>query len=120
MSNTLITRRNILLSSAAVGAVAGFGIWRAQSGEILEAGMDADKAHKLAQKGEIILIDVRRPDEWESTGIPSGAVPLDMRRPDFIDAFSQVAATASDKPVVLICAGGVRSARARAATAEPL
>ncbi len=80
--------------------------------------MDADEAYKLAQSGEITLIDIRRPDEWAATGIPAGAAPLDMRREDFITELSKLTADASDKPIVLICAGGVRSGRMRTALTE--
>ncbi|SLN25023.1 molybdopterin biosynthesis protein MoeB [Roseovarius albus] len=75
--------------------------------------MDADKAYELAKAGEITLVDIRRPDEWAATGIPAGAKPLDMRREDFIAELSKITANARDKPVVLICAGGVRSGRMR-------
>jgi rhodanese-related sulfurtransferase len=118
MQNTLITRRNVLLSASTVGVVAGLGIWHAHSGDISEVGMEADRAYKLAQAGEITLIDIRRPDEWEATGIPKGAAPLDMRRDDFITELSKLTANSPDKPVVLICAGGVRSNRMRNALLE--
>lgn len=80
--------------------------------------MDAGEAYELAKAGEITLIDIRRPDEWAATGIPEGAAPLDMRREDFIAELSKITAGASDKPVVLICAGGVRSGRMRAALTD--
>lgn len=55
------------------------------------------------------MIDIRRPDEWARTGVGEGAVALDMRRPDFIDALLALTAGRRDQPVALICARGVRS-----------
>ena len=68
-------------------------------------------AHRLATEGDIHLIDIRRPDEWEKTGSGEGATRLDMRRDDFVDEL--IALTGGDRsaPVALICARGVRSAR---------
>ena len=68
------------------------------------------QAFAAAQAGDILFVDIRRPEEWESTGIPQGAVPIDLRRDDFVD---EVLATRqfSSQPIALICARGVRSAR---------
>jgi rhodanese-related sulfurtransferase len=68
--------------------------------------ISADEAHDLARAGRIVLIDIRRPDEWARTGVPDHGVPIDMRRTDFMQA---VQAAAGGKPVALICARGVRS-----------
>lgn len=97
-----MTRRMFLSGAAATILAAKPGV--AQSvmtpPELLEA----------VRRGEVLLVDVRRPDEWSATGIAEGAVPIDLRRSDFIDAV--VAARKSDTmPVVVICARGVRSRR---------
>jgi rhodanese-related sulfurtransferase len=60
--------------------------------------------------GRVLLVDLRRPDEWERTGLAEGAVPIDMRRPDFIEAVRQARVDAT-QPVAVICARGVRSQR---------
>jgi len=72
--------------------------------------MTVQAAHRAALEGRITLIDIRRPEEWVSTGVPQGAIPLDMRDPAFTD---KLAALVTDKnaPVALICARGVRSRR---------
>ncbi|MEL6172182.1 MAG: rhodanese-like domain-containing protein, partial [Pseudomonadota bacterium] len=59
----------------------------------------------------VFLVDVRRPDEWEKTGVGVGANPIDMRRDDFIAELDKLTDGAKDAPVALICARGVRSAR---------
>ncbi|PWJ13785.1 rhodanese-like domain-containing protein [Jannaschia seohaensis] len=73
---------------------------------------------EAVRAGDMILIDIRRPDEWAGTGIAEGAHPLDMRRDDFIPALEEITGGARDVPVALICARGVRSNRMSARLAE--
>ena len=68
-------------------------------------------AHTLATSGRITLIDVRRPDEWASTGSGQGAQRLDLRRDDFIPEVLKLVAGDTSAPVAVICARGVRSRR---------
>lgn len=68
------------------------------------------EAHNRAVARDIMLIDIRRPDEWRKTGVGVGAQPLDMRRKDFTGALSIMAGGRLDAPIALICARGVRSA----------
>ncbi len=71
------------------------------------------EAYEAAATGDILFVDIRRPDEWQDTGVAEGAVPIDMRRDDFIDAV--LAARQFDtQPIALICARGVRSRRVSA------
>ena len=67
------------------------------------------QAHELANAGKIFLVDIRRPDEWSSTGSGEGAHRLDMRRKDFVGALKGLVAGDRSAPVALICARGVRS-----------
>lgn len=89
------------------GAVAArwFNIW-ADTGE---GALSAPDAHAAARSGDVLLIDIRRPDEWALTGVGEGAIPLDMRREDFIDALTVVAGNDPARAIALICARGVRS-----------
>ena len=73
--------------------------------------LTAAEAHRAAIAGDILLVDIRRPDEWRRTGIPEGALPLDMRRPDFLAQLDQAVGGDRTRPVALICAAGVRTAR---------
>jgi rhodanese-related sulfurtransferase len=63
-----------------------------------------------AARGDITLIDIRRPDEWARTGVADGATPLDMRRPDFETELLALIQGERDAPVAFICARGNRSA----------
>ncbi len=80
-----------------------------------EATIAAPRALAAARSGERLLIDVRSPAEWRRTGLPAGAEAVSIHHPDGLEAFlEEVAALAGDRdrPLALICAGGVRSARA--------
>lgn len=114
----MISRRLFITGGAM--AVVGAGIYaaggrnlfytaitEATAGEVV----DAPTAHQLAQDSKITLIDIRRPDEWAKTGSGEGAVRLDMRRDDFIAELDKITGGDRNKPVALICARGVRSAR---------
>ena len=104
-----LTRRGVMIGGVAVLAAAGAGVAHmVQSAASQE--MTPQEAHAAAKDGRILLVDIRRPDEWQKTGVPEGAVPSDLRRDDFADAV--LAARASEtQPVALICARGVRSRR---------
>lgn len=73
--------------------------------------LSAPEAHAKAVAGEIILVDIRRPDEWESTGSGEGATRIDLRVDNFAARVQEAADGDLNAPVALICARGVRSAR---------
>ena len=107
-----MTRRGfgLLGAGALVGGTVFAARWfnvTAQAGG--EGTLSTPDAHKAAVAGEVLLVDIRRPDEWARTGVGEGAVPLDMRRPDFTDALLVHTNGRTDLPVALICARGVRS-----------
>lgn len=112
-----LPRRGFLLGATAAVALGTFYIarWYGFGGDLGAEHLTAPEALELVQAGQITLIDIRRPDEWARTGLPQGAVALDMRRADFGSAL--LAALEGDRsaPVALICARGVRSARLGAA-----
>ncbi|QJF53255.1 rhodanese-like domain-containing protein [Roseobacter ponti] len=107
------TRRGFMVLS--LGALAGggvlaagwFNVFAENDGNALSPG----EAHDLAARGDILLVDIRRPDEWVRTGVGEGALPIDMRRADFIDELLVRTGGRTDVPVALICARGVRSRR---------
>lgn len=100
----------LLGGAALVGGAVFASRWyniSAQAG--VEGTLSAPDVHAAALSGDVLLIDIRRPDEWERTGVGEGAVPIDMRRDDFTDALLARTGNRSDTPVALICARGVRS-----------
>ncbi|MEJ6396322.1 rhodanese-like domain-containing protein [Yoonia sp. 208BN28-4] len=110
-------RRTMLLGVLAVGA-AGFvaadgqNLFYAAITEDFPGGvLTVQEAHSKAVAGDITLVDIRRPDEWASTGSGEGAHRVDLRRDDFTDAIAALVDGNRDAPIALICARGVRSAR---------
>ncbi len=102
--------RRAMLAGLGLAALAGAGgyAWimrRPFDG----ATLSPEQAFDRAAGGTILFLDIRRPDEWARTGIPEGAVGLDMRRDDFADRLA--ALRAPGQPVALICARGVRSSQ---------
>ena len=107
-----VSRRRLLGGATSALAFAGSGGYA-----YLELGpssaqqeMSPPEVLDAVRAGQVLLVDIRRPDEWADTGIAEGAVPIDLRRDDFADAVIAARAT-TDQPVALICARGVRSRR---------
>lgn len=71
--------------------------------------MDPVTAHEKTQAGEIILVDIRTPEEWLETGIGEGAIGLDMRARDFVVALVDLRKANPDTPIALVCRTGNRS-----------
>lgn len=111
--NRPIARRIVLKTGLAAVATAlalpfGASLARAQS----PAGigyLGPDEAHAAAKAGEIILIDIRRPEEWLETGIAEGAIGLDMTQDDFIPALIALRQANPAKPLAMICRTGNRT-----------
>lgn len=110
-----MSRRSLLIGGAGVGVVAvtaGFAL--AQRDRFDGNELSPPDVLSAVRDDRLMLIDIRRPDEWEGTGIAEGAQPLDMRRDDFVAALSTIARGDLDRPIALICARGVRSDRTSA------
>ncbi len=112
------TRRLVLFGSAAALVGGGVYWWRATPPHYGGARLTVAQAHEAAAVGEIVLVDIRTPREWSDTGVPAGAHPIDMRRGDFLSALEKVAGTDKTRPIAVICARGVRSARLSRALTE--
>jgi rhodanese-related sulfurtransferase len=67
------------------------------------------EAHRLAAAGLVILIDVRRPDEWFETGVPEHAHAVQMGHPLFATKVEALAGGERAKPLVLICQAGIQT-----------
>jgi rhodanese-related sulfurtransferase len=63
------------------------------------------------QAGTVLLIDIRRPDEWRATGSAQGALRISMLNEDFAARLKALQASSPGKRIALICQLGVRSAR---------
>lgn len=106
-----VRRRILIAGGAAVAAGLGLGYWKnARVPAMGQKTISAAKAHADALAGDILLVDIRTPEEWRATGIGEGAVPIDMQRDDFLEALA-AAGGARDSRIALICRSGNRSAR---------
>ena len=101
----------LTLVGAGFAATEGRNLFYAALSENVGQQISVTQAHEMAVAGEIVLIDIRRPDEWQATGSPASGHRLDMRREDFTQALAELTGGARDARVALICARGVRSSR---------
>lgn len=110
---SVFSRRHMLGLACATLAVSGYAAWSYTHPESADGVVQVavEVAHARAVTGDILLIDIRRPDEWSLTGVGEAALPLDMRRPDFLSALNQATGGDTSRAIALICARGVRSAR---------
>lgn len=108
MGHSKLTRRGLLLGAAL--AAGGVGYWAYSRRNLFDGReLTPEQAFDMAQAGDVILIDIRRPQEWAYTGSAAGAHRLDMRRPDFQAALNALVNNDRAHPIALICAAGVRS-----------
>jgi rhodanese-related sulfurtransferase len=71
--------------------------------------MTPDAAYEAAQNQDIVLIDIRRPEEWLQTGVAEGAIGLDMTQPGFVPALLDLRQRYPDRPLAMICRTGNRT-----------
>jgi rhodanese-related sulfurtransferase len=77
----------------------------------------ADTAARRATAGEILVIDVRSPQEWRQTGVAKGARRVTIHDPGGLPGFVEAVKTALGgdlkRPIAVICATGNRSTLAQ-------
>lgn len=71
----------------------------------------APEAYRQVQAEELVLIDVRTPQEWLTTGVPAGAHLADMKDPAFLHQLKRLKDQNGNRPIALICHGGVRTGK---------
>lgn len=102
-------RRFLCLTAGLIGAALFVTPETATAAEQDVTLMKPDAAYDAAQKGEIILIDIRRPDEWAATNVAEGAIGLDMRDEDFVSTLALLRRANPELPIALICRTGART-----------
>lgn len=70
------------------------------------------EAHQGQCQGDLILIDVRDPDEWNQTGTPQGAHRISMSDDGFLEAVDGLLKSTGTSTIALSCRSGVRSGTA--------
>jgi rhodanese-related sulfurtransferase len=84
--------------------------------------ISADDALRLAESGQVVLVDVRSPQEWRQTGVPSGAQTVTIHNPNglvgFLGAMEGTLGADPNQAIAVICARGNRSTLAQSALKE--
>lgn len=71
--------------------------------------ISAAEARRAALAGEITLVDIRTPQEWQATGVPDVAHALDLHSDGFVDRLLVLYEAHPNRPMAVICATGGRS-----------
>ena len=114
-SSPLLSRRTVLAGAASLFVVlplTGTGLAQ-ESPDISDT-----EAYARQQAGEMIIVDIRTPPEWQQTGIAKGALKIDLQDPEFIDKLVQLRTENQDKEIALICASSNRSGQAQRALSQ--
>ena len=69
----------------------------------------APAAQARAVQDGVLLIDIRRPQEWRQSGVAAPARTLSMHEPGFLEGLSRLTGGDRSRPIALICATGARS-----------
>ncbi len=72
--------------------------------------LSASDASTKVAAGEIILLDIRTPQEWGETGLADGAWPVSMHSSEFPQQLRTILTKYEPDQIALICATGGRTA----------
>ena len=107
-----------LAGAGVVAAVVATGLFP----NIVNAANEADVTDKDAlarqQDGEMIIVDIRTPPEWQQTGIAKDALTVDMQDPDFLKKMVELRQSNPDKEIGFICASSNRSGQVQKALSQ--
>ncbi|MFP4278278.1 MAG: rhodanese-like domain-containing protein [Wenzhouxiangella sp.] len=77
--------------------------------------LSAEDARALQESGDLVLIDIRQPEEWRETGMAQGAVGVSMMHPEGGQGFLRDVLAAvdgdTDAAIALICRTGNRTSQ---------
>ena len=108
--------RRLVCLAAATAVVGCMTLAFTSAAQPEDSVITAAEALSLARRGELIMIDVRSPQEWRETGVPEYAQTVTIHNPDglpgFITEVANVVGTDKERPIALICARGNRSSMA--------
>ncbi|MCV9940025.1 rhodanese-like domain-containing protein [Boseaceae bacterium BT-24-1] len=96
--------RRALLLLAALCSLPG----RAEAQAALPS-LSVSEAHDATKAGKLVLVDIRTPEEWTDTGVPQGAIKLDMTGSAFEVRLAALKLDHPGKPIALICRTGNRT-----------
>jgi rhodanese-related sulfurtransferase len=94
-------------------AAAGIWAWQMRYAVSGDGGrfMEVREANARAKKGDIVLVDVRRPSEWRASGVPASgyAITMHQNAASFVKQLLAATGGRRDRPLALICATGGRT-----------
>ncbi|MCB9993077.1 MAG: rhodanese-like domain-containing protein [Hyphomicrobiaceae bacterium] len=115
MTETKLKLSRRLVLGAGVAAAAAMPI----------AGFAADdpnitdrSAYDRQQAGQMIIVDVRTPQEWQQTGVAVGAEPIDMNDPQFLQKLAELRQQNPGTEFGFICRSGNRSGQVQSFLAQ--
>jgi len=108
-SSTLL--KQILLLLAFMGVMSSSALAQGFSAAV---DLTAQDTYQGMQDDDLVLIDVRTPEEWAQTGIAEGAHPISMLDREFLNQLALLQEENPGKRVAFICASGRRSALVQA------
>ena len=71
--------------------------------------ISAPEALKKLQAGEMVILDIRAPEEWAESGVAEGVWPVSMHQRDFGKNLQRILRYVPADRIGLICATGGRS-----------
>ncbi len=72
--------------------------------------LSVEETQEKLEREEIILVDIRTPQEWTKTGVAEHAQTFNLYADNFLENISALSQQNPGKPIALICASGRRSA----------
>ena len=75
------------------------------------ATMSVREAYDRTRAKDVLLVDIRTPEEWKDTGVAEGAIRLDMTSPVFEARLASLRAENPGKPIAIICRTANRTRR---------
>ena len=71
-----------------------------------------DDAHRQRMNGDLTIIDVRKPEEWNEAGRPQGSHGVTVQDPEFLAKVEAIVDGDKFAPLALSCRSGARASRA--------
>lgn len=68
----------------------------------------AQQAHQEVSSGNLILIDVREPNEWADTGCAENASRVALSNHNFVEEVLRLVKNDKDTPIAVSCKSGMR------------
>jgi len=82
------------------------------AGQAAAQVMSVQTAHEQSAAGEVLIVDVRRAEEWSETGVAPGAARITLQDADFLERLAEAASGQKDAAIAFICRSGQRSGAA--------